>query len=121
MKKRVFAYPLIFASICTLAYAAAFRSSWSASDGPTLILLFCAALGSGAMVVFRGPNRSPLRWLYTAAAVLAPPIAFVLIRVQGIHPLWHWVVWGLMLLGITMAYLFDRLFMKESRSADGAS
>ena len=121
MKKRVFAYPLIFASICALAYAVAFRSAWSASDVPTLILVFCAALGSGAMVVFRGPNRSQLRWLYTAAAVLAPPIAFEVIQIDGVHPLWHRVVWGLMLLGITMAYLFDRLFMKESRSKNGDS
>ena len=115
MKKWLLLTPLLFALICALAYVAAFRSDWSAADTPTAILVFCAALGSGAVVVFRGENKTPLRGFYVAVAVVAPPVIFEVIGIVGFHPLWHRVVWGLMLLGILMAYLFDRLFMKERR------
>lgn len=121
MKKWLLFTPPLFSLICALAYGVAFRSQWSAADTPTAILVACAALGSAAVVVFRGKNRSPARGIYAGVALAAPLVIFEMIGVVGFDPLWHRVVWGLMTLGILMAYLFDRLFMKERRLRDEKS
>jgi len=104
-------FPPGFTLLIAALFGMAYHRTWTPSDWATLAVAGCAALGWSTAVVFRHGGGGVVKWIYGATAILLPPVLFDVIGIPGFDPLWHRILWGLIVLGMAGVPLFMCLFM----------
>ncbi|MBN1195772.1 MAG: hypothetical protein JXA62_00020 [Candidatus Aminicenantes bacterium] len=73
----------------------------------TAIMAACASLGWSAVISFL-PSRRRILGLYMIMAVFVPVFALFLPRFFYWEPLWHWLLYGIMLISFLGLIIFVR-------------
>lgn len=114
MRQKIkYLFPLFFAVITSLFYILIYFSTWDAVDYTTLVLLFFAAFGSSAIIVFRKKTSRFLNFFIFFTAICLPIVYIEILKFSPVDPLWHRVLMGLITLGLVMLKLFIVKFIKE--------
>jgi len=82
-----------------------YSSPGNSGQTVTAVLAACAALGWSAIVLFHPANRRRLI-LHLAVALTLPLVARCLSGVFAWDPLWHWVIYAMLLVSFTGLLLF---------------
>jgi hypothetical protein len=112
-QKLKYFFPLFFAVFSSLLYILIYFSSWEAEDYTTVLLVFFAAFGSSAIIVFRNINNRFFSLLLFFITVCLPIIYIEILKFSPIDPLWHRILIGLIILAFVILKLFISKFIKE--------
>jgi hypothetical protein len=108
----VFLYPLIFAFSSAIIYVLVFMSSWTSDDYTTLMLVFCAALGWGALIFIKRGNKQWLLTGYVVTSIIVPLVYMELLDISRVDPVWHRITFGLMILAMLVMNFLISMYLK---------
>lgn len=109
----VYYYPLFFALFSSAIYVAVFVFSWTSEDYTTLMLVFCAGLGWGALIFMKRGKKHFLLNVYMILSILFPLLYIELLHFSKVDPLWHRITFGLMILATLVMNFLISLFLKK--------
>lgn len=95
-------FPMFFALFSSLLYVLVYFSSWESEDYTTVLLVFFAAFGSSAIIVFRKVESTFFSLLLFVITICFPIVYLEVLKFSPVSPLWHRILMGLMILGYVM-------------------
>jgi len=112
-QKLIYLIPLFFALFSGIVYVLIYFSSWTTEDFTTVLLVFFAAFGSSAMIVFRKITSRFFSVFIFFITICVPILYIEILKFSPVNPLWHRILMGLIILAYLMLKLFISKFVKN--------
>ena len=117
-RKKLIKYllPLFFALFAILFYIVIHNPAFGSEDFTTALLVFCAALGSAAIVLFTGGAQRFVLRFYVGVSLVFPPLFLFVVKISKVNSPLHYIAFGLLVIG----FIYLRLFVGAHRAQEGS-